>query len=311
MLSRVADSLYWMSRYMERSDGILRVLKTNHTYWQDNSKGVTWESVLKIFSYLSEDEIAKIKTDGREVIRFMVLERDNSNSVMNMVVKARENARSVQDHLTKEVWQCLNDYYHQMRNDQLALDLSDEDPITVLDSIIRQGLLYYGTVDVTMARGKGLSFMNIGKYVERGIQSVDILNVKFSELNYDLEETVDATYWKYLLLSIAGYHLYLKNYRSGFEARNVMDQVLFNETYPRSVIYSVNHLHRYFERLKPNLDPESYDKINFMIGKLRSTIQYSTVDTVLETGLKDFLKKVHDDLFQVGSSLGQHYLANG
>ena len=105
------------------------------------------------------------------------------------------------------------------------------------DALIRQGILYYGTTEITMSRGEGLCFMSIGKYLERAEQSADILAVKFSDLSYDLDKTTDTTYWKYFLLSISGYELYLKNYRSGFEARNILDLIIFNVNFP--VQYSI------------------------------------------------------------------------
>lgn len=309
MLSRVADSLYWMSRYMERSDGILRMLKINYASSQDDRNEFTWRPVLKIFSYLEEEEITKLEKDTRGVLHYMLLDKENSNSVFNMVSKSRENARSVQDHITKEVWQCLNEFYHIVRDEKLAQAVQVDDPITVLDKLIKQGLLYYGTTEITMARGEGMCFMSIGKYLERAIQSADILDVKFSDLSYDLEKTTDTTYWKYFLLSISGYELYLKNYRSGFEARNILDQIIFNNNFPRSVQYSVSQLQRYFERLKSERNPQSFEKINFMIGKLRTGIQFSNVQMISEEGLHSYLKRVHQDLYQVGHLLNQHYFS--
>jgi uncharacterized alpha-E superfamily protein len=309
MLSRVADSLYWMSRYMERTDGILRMLKINYASWQDNSAEFSWSPVLKIFSFLEEEEIAAMEKDGRSVLLFMVIDKENPNSVLNMVTRSRENARSMQDHITKEVWQCLNEFYHIMRDEKLQHRLVQEDPITVLDGIIKQGLLYYGTADTTMSRGEGMSFMNVGKYLERAIQSADILDVKFSELSYDLKKTTDTTYWKYLLQSISGYELYLKNYRSGFEARNIIDQVFFDVHFPRSVLYSVQQLQRNFGRLKSDLNIESFDKVNFMIGRLYSSIQYSNVQMITDMGIEKYLTQIHDDLSSIGSALNQHYFA--
>jgi uncharacterized alpha-E superfamily protein len=311
MLSRVADSLYWMSRYIERTDGILRMLKINYASSQDDSEEFTWKPVLKIFSHLDEAEIAKLEQNNRAVLQFMVVDRDNPDSVLNMVTKSRENARAVQDHITKELWQCLNDFYHIVRDEKLVAALKWEDPITVLDSLIREGVLYYGTSEITMARGEGMCFMNIGKYIERAIQSADILDVKFGDLTYDadVDKTTDATYWKYLLLSISGYELYLKNYRSGFEARNVVDQIVFDTNFPRSVLYSVNQLQRYFGRLKNDRNIASFDQINFMIGRLCSKVQFSNVQMISEVGLHTYLKELKKDLNEVGKVLTQLYFA--
>lgn len=308
MLSRVADSLYWMSRYMERTDGILRMLKINYASSQDDIQEFSWKPVLRIFTYLEEERANAIARHTRSVLQYMITDKDNSNSVLNIVTLARENARSVQDHITKELWQCLNDFYHIVREEQLVHGLQKDDPVSLLDVLIRQGLLYYGITDITMARGEGYAFINIGKFLERGVQSADILDVKFSDLHYDFAKA-DITYWKYLLLSISGYELYLKTYRSGFDVRNVVEQIVLNEDFPRSVIYSVNQLYRYFERLKGERNKEGYRAIDFMIGKIRSKVKYSTVESIMQQGLHVYLNGVKEDLYDVGNAFNQHYFA--
>jgi uncharacterized alpha-E superfamily protein len=104
--------------------------------------------------------------------------------------------------------------------------------------------------------------------------------------------------------------LYLKNYRSGFEAKNILDQIIFNINFPRSIHYSVQQMHRYFERLKNERNLDHFEKINFMIGKLRSTVQFSNVDMTLKEGLPNYLDRIHQDLFSVGSALNRHYFAH-
>lgn len=309
MLSRVADSLYWMSRYMERTDSIMRMLKTNYASSQDMTEDFTWRPVLKIFTFLDDDAIADVENDTRVVLQYMVANKENPNSVYNMVIRSRENARSVQDHITKELWQCLNEFYHIVKEDRLSIILQFDDPVTTLDSLIRQSMLYYGTSESTMFRGEGFSFMNMGRFLERAIQAVDILDVKFSDLSYDMEKTADIMYWKHLLLSVSGYTLYLKTYRSAFEARNVIDQMIFNTRFPRSVMYSVNAVQRYFDRLGNDVNSEAYQNINFQIGKLRSKIQYSNLKHVSEVGLHTFLTSLNQDLQGIGNALNQYYFA--
>ena len=309
MLSRVADSLFWMSRYIERTDGILRMLKINYASSQDNMNEFDWSPVLKTFTLLDEAETAKMAKDSRAVLQFMVIDKENPNSVVNMVTRSRENARSVQDHITKEVWQCLNEFYHLVREEKLSRSLKVDDPITVLDALIRQGMLYYGTTEITMSRGEGMCFMSIGRYLERAIQSTDILQVKFKDLSIDDERMTDPSFWKYFLMSISGYELYLKNYRSGFEVKNILDQIIFNISFPRSVHYSVYQAQRYFDRLRNERNRESFEKVNFMIGRLRSNIKFSNVDSILSAGLPVYLGNVHHELLSVGNALNQHYFA--
>jgi uncharacterized alpha-E superfamily protein len=308
MLSRVADSLYWMSRYMERTDGILRMLRINYASSQDDLQNFSWKPVLSIFTYLDSDRAATMAHHSRDVLQYMVTDKENSNSVLNIVTLARENARSVQDHITKELWQCLNDFYHTIRDEQIVRGLYADDPISILDVLIRQGVLYYGITDITMARGEGYAFLNIGKFIERGVQSADILDVRFGDANFDLSLT-DTSYWKYLLLSISGFEYYLKTYRSGFDARNVVEQIVLSANFPRSILYSVSRLQLHFQRLKGDGNREAFQRIDFMIGKIHSKVQYSTVYSILHQGLHSFLISIKEDLSEVGNALNQYYFA--
>jgi uncharacterized alpha-E superfamily protein len=311
MLSRVAASLYWLSRYVERSDGMLRMLKINYASSQDTIQEFTWEPVIRIFSGPEDDEeTEKLENDSRAVLKYMVTGKNNSNSVLNIITLARENARGVQEHITKDLWQCLNGYYHTIKDPKLDRSLQREDPISVLDVLINQVMLYYGTVEITMERGEGRSFMNIGKYLERAIQSVDILDTKFGSISDNPDLLTDTTYWKHLLLSLGGYELYLKTYREGFEAENVLEQVVLNNDFPRSVIYSVNNIQRYFERLKNNSNMEDFREMSFQIGRLQSRIKYSSVRSISQEGLHAFLTQIRSELYGIANSLNEHYFAN-
>jgi uncharacterized alpha-E superfamily protein len=309
MLSRVADSLYWIGRYIERSDGILRMLKVNYAYSQDSIQEFSWKPVLRLFTYVEEAQAIQMEKNPRAILQYLVTDKENPNAVVSMVTRARENARSVQDHITKELWQCLNDYYHTMKEDWLQKWLQKDDPITILDVLIKQGMLYHGTADITMSRGEGYTFMNIGKSLERAFLSVDILNVRFINNPDDIDMAGDAPYWKYLLLSIAGYELYLKTYRSGFEARNVVEQVVLNHNFPRSIIYSLTRLQRYFDKLKREGNAASYQQLDFMVGKLLSKVRFNTPETIIQQNLHQFLIEIKNDLYAIANALNQYYFA--
>jgi uncharacterized alpha-E superfamily protein len=310
MLSRVAASFYWLSRYIERSDGMLRMLKINYASSQDTVQEFTWEPVIRIFAGSDEEETGKIGNDSRAVLKYMVMGKENANSIMNIITLARENARGVQEHIPKDLWQCLNEYYHTVKDARLEKALLRDDPIGVLDVLIKQVMLYYGTVEITMERGEGRSFMNIGKYLERAIQSVDILDTKFGSVSDNPDLLTDTSYWKHLLLSLGGYELYLKTYREGFEASNILEQVMLNNDFPRSVIYSVNNIQRYFDRLKNDSTVEDFREMSFQIGRLESRIKYSSVKSIEQDGLHAFLTQIRSGLYGIANSLNEHYFAN-
>jgi uncharacterized alpha-E superfamily protein len=310
MLSRVAASFYWLSRYIERSDGMLRMLKINYASSQDTVQEFTWDPVIRIYADLDDDASTNLENDSRAVLKYLVTGKTNSNSVLNIITLARENARGVQEHITKDLWQCLNEYYHIIKDPKLEKALHKDDPIGVLDTLIREVMLYYGTVEISMERGEGRSFMNIGKYLERAIQSVDLLDTKFGSLDENPDLLTDTTYWKHLLLSLGGYELYLKTYREGFEAANVLEQVALNNDFPRSVIYSVNNIQRYFERLKNESNLNDFRELSFRIGRLQSRIKYSSVNSIREEGLHNFLSQVRGELYGIANKLNDYYFAH-
>ncbi|WP_428330473.1 alpha-E domain-containing protein [Mucilaginibacter sp.] len=310
MLSRVAASFYWLSRYIERSDGMLRMLKINYASSQDTVQEFTWEPVVRIFAGSDEEETEKLDNDSRAVLKHMVTGKNNANSILNIITLARENARGVQEHIPKDLWQCLNEYYHTVKDPRLEKALQREDPISVLDVLIKQVMLYYGTSEITMERGEGRSFMNIGKYLERAIQSVDILDTKFGSVDDNPDLLTDTSYWKHLLLSLGGYELYLKTYREGFEASNILEQVVLNNDFPRSVIYSVNNIQRYFDRLKSNSNLEDFRELSFQIGRLQSRIKYSSVKSIEQDGLHLYLTQIRNELYGIANALNEHYFAN-
>lgn len=307
MLSRVADSLYWMSRYMERSDGIIRILRVNYAFALEDNQGFSWAPILRMFTYLDDAPINSLTRNSRSVLQYMVSNRENRNSIINIIAKARENARSGQDHITKELWQCLNEFYLSIKEEQLNKSLQKDDPITILDGLTRQCVLYYGTADMTMIRGEGYSFINIGKFLERAIQIADVLGLKFSEAGDPSTSDTDHPYWKHLLNSISGYEIYLKTYRGNIEPRNVTELVVLNGNFPRSIIFSINRLHRYLERLRGERNTEGYNKLNFMIGELHSRVRYSTAESIMKQGLQNYLFRVKEDLYNIANALNQHY----
>ena len=311
MLSRVADSLYWMSRYMERSDGMLRMVRVNYAYSQEQGIDFSWGPLLTMFAGShTEEKIDVLRFQSRESLKHMVLDKGNNNSVLNIVAGARENARSVQDHVTKELWQSLNDFYHTMRDGHLQKLLETEDPVTVIDQLIKQVMHFYGSAEITMPRGQGFYFMNMGKFLERAQQSVDVLEAKFSELDYSLEAHADdPAYWKYLLMSVSGYEIFLKSYRSSLGPRNIVHQIIWNANFPRSILYSLTRLKQSFETIKTDREMEGYKTVSYMIGKLQSRIMYTDMKDLESQGVQTFLKNVKDDLIAIGNALNHYYFA--
>ena len=165
-----------------------------------------------------------------------------------------------------------------------------------------------GVAEVTMPRGQGWNYMNLGKFIERSIQTVDILEVKFNDINYNLNTSDDIPYYRNLLLSLSGYELYLKSYRTGLDSQNVVDMTLLNTNFPRSVLYCLIRLDRTIRGMTAE-NIEATPQLQKLIGRVRSMVEYSDIESISEQGLHPFLTEVKTSLYHFSNHLSRSYLA--
>ena len=309
MLSRVADTIYWLGRYMERTQAMLQVLRIQYIASQDEPKYWGWQPLLHTFGDLSEKEIAKRAPHTPQVLHHLVFDRENGASVYHNIVRGRENARAVQDHITKEVWQSLNDYYHLIRRDDMAHQTLGEDPVSGLDALLQQSVLYVGTVQNTMPRDEGYLYLKLGKFLERSLQTVDLLTL--NQHLFDQPDGAHSPELRYVLFGLLGYELYVKTYQGQLDAGSVLELVLYNPDFPHSLRYSLGQLLRYCERLKDKSLPESYEQLRFLIGKARTTVAYSTLRGQQDGGLEKFLGQLKGELLDIAGALSSLYFGNG
>ena len=309
MLSRVADTIYWLGRYMERTNGMLQVIRTQYISSQDEVNESGWKPLLKIYGELKEDEVTGIETNSPRLLEHMIFSASNRASVYNNVMQSRENARSIQDNITKEVWQCLNDYYHFIRNEELVNEIHFGDPISAIDLLITRGLLFTGTVDNTMTRGEGFTFLNIGKFLERAIHSADITRIKMAELS-SRNFTTEVADLRYLLYSLFGFEVFLKTYKGNFTTQNVLELIIYNPDFPHSILYSLERLYKYFERLNPHSQASHYDELEFLIGKTMNNIKYSNIQHCDPQTVDKFLFQTRMELFEIAASFSKYYFGN-
>ena len=214
MLSRVANNLFWMDRYMERSYGLLNLIKANYNASLDSATTSSWQGIIN--SYLGSDEVNINYDESISIIDFIIFDTNNSNTLINMITNARENARSVQEHISREIWLSINKYFLDISNDNFYKSFRKKDPIEFINELIQYHHIYYSVADVTQERGNGYCFMNLGKYLERILQSIDFLNVKVNSLKKADNDLMESYFWKNLLVSIGGYQLYVTTYKSIF-----------------------------------------------------------------------------------------------
>ena len=308
MLSRVANNLFWMDRYMERSYGLLNLIRTNHNSTIDSGDYSSWNAILKTYMGIEEFKIYKSYSDSISIIDFMLFDLNNSNTLINMVTRARENARSVQEHVSRELWLSVNKYYLYVNNKKILKKYKKSDPIDFVNQLLQYNHIYYSSADITQERGNAYCFMNLGKYFERVVQSIDFLSVRVISLNDENQNLSESFFWKNLLSSIGGYQLYIKTYKSIFNVENIIEMISINEFFPRSIRYSVKKLNTHIERLN-QFNRLNDTKLLFNIGKLKNSLDYTTIEGIKKIGLNKFLENIKFDLNEISTNINKVYFS--
>jgi uncharacterized alpha-E superfamily protein len=309
MLSRSADALFWLNRYIERSEGLLRTLHTTYVLSLDKGPYInnSWKIIFDIFSSLSEEEKKTFENNSEKILEHILIDSTNANSLRMILNKARENARGMQDHLTKEVWEQVNYMYHRINAKTIDAQLKTNNEISVIESLLKNCLLYTGIVDSTMSRGESWDFMNLGKYIERCMLTIDL--VEKNIIGNDLSEEKDILHWRGLLFSLSGYEFHLKNYRSSEANYNVLHQAVLNNYFPHSVLYSLERMKKYLENIVDANDPSDKAGLNRQFGRIYSSVQFGDVDMIRNTGVTNYLAQLRYNLFQFAWSFSQTYFS--
>ena len=308
MLSRVANNLFWMDRYMERSYGLINLIKTNYNSTIDSGDYSSWEIIMKSHMGQIESEEYQNYIDSISAIEFMIFDTKNPNTLINILNKSRENARSVQEHISRELWLSINTYYLHISKSSTFKKLKKSNPIIFLNDLLKYNHIYYSTADISQERGNAYCFMCLGKYIERVAQSIDFLSVRILDLDEEKQNFQDTYFWKNLLTSIGGYQLYIKTYKSIFNVENIIEMITINEYFPRSIFYSIEKLNIHLKRLN-EYNKLSDKKLKFKIGKLRNDVKYTTLETLKSNGIKEFLREVKFQVNQISESINQIYFS--
>jgi uncharacterized alpha-E superfamily protein len=311
MLSRIADSLFWLNRYMERSDGMLRLAGTHYIFSLDKDVNGTssWKPVLEIFTESEDKYLNSIENNTEESLKHLLLDTTNTNCLKTLVNKARENARGVQDLITKEVWEEVNQMYHLINQSDLKHKIDSYHGLEVMEPLIKHTVLYTGITDITMPRGTGWCFMNLGKYIERCLQTIAFTEKQLEITNFKEADTNDLLQWKYLLFSLSGYELHVKTYRSSNHNYNVLHQVLINENFTRSVMYSMQRIELYLNKIIGNEINEERAALLRDFGRLFSKVRYMELDSLNKETVPVFFEDIKAALIEFNQRVVQHFFS--
>ena len=312
MLSRIAESLYWMSRYLERVDHTARFIDINRLYMleaEDSiSESAQWRPVLTIVgadtAYAERHPGAEVT--ARRAINFMLQDRSNPGSLYASLRGARENARAVRDRISRAMWEAINElwlYTEQRMHGGASLEAVDD----FLHMVRKEVALFHGLTVNTMMRGQPFAFYLLGTFVERADMTARLLDVKYHLLLPDasmIGSALDYYQWAALLKSLSGFEAYRRKYHATFRPIDVADFVLFEPEFPRSLAFSVERMAQALEQLD---ERSAATRAASSLDKIQSLLGEHTAAGVFNLGLHEFLEQVLAAIAEFNTALQVDY----
>ena len=282
MLSRIADSLYWMSRYFERADHCARVLEANYDLLLNPSKPSREQRLGRITSSLGlQPDDSTV--DSQTAMLRLIAQPGNRFSIASCITSARENANQVREQISSEMWESLNQLYHGMNGAGITTE-ADGEPLRLLTSFRGGVYKFYGVTDTTMSHGEGWYFIQLGKYMERAGSLSVLLDSHYSALS-----GADDLDWAGLLASCSAFEAYRKAYTADLTADRVAEFLLLNPEFPYTVRYSVESMQFALNTISELTSARKAVRIERIIGKLRSSLAYAQINEVMAHGLHTYL----------------------
>src|SRR5438477_9691507 len=318
MLSRVADSLYWMSRYIERAENNARIAGVNRQLLLDLTNPAEAEPKQQwdpIISSLEENELfASLyqQPGGTAVIDFVSLQKKNPNSIHSCLALARENARTTSEQISSEMWEQINRLYLFVKSDA-AKKLVRTSPYEFFKRIITGSHLFQGITNATMTHGQGWDFIRIGALLERADCTSRILDVKYHILlpsGENVGGNVDTIQWMAVLKSCSALEAYCKLYVSQVAPWKVAEFLITHQEFPRSIRYCIDSLDAALHRIS-GVDESRYaNEAERLSGRLRSDVDFVTIGEIFEFGLHEYLESIQKRLVEVSDAMYASYCAS-
>ncbi|MDO6436362.1 alpha-E domain-containing protein [Cyclobacterium sp. 1_MG-2023] len=311
MLSRVANSIYWLGRYMERAENYARFINVNFNLMLDSPPDLKeqWEPLIMA---TGDHELYKSRNqsfDMHEVIYFLAFDQNNPNSIISSVSNARENARMIRENLTKETWEKLNETYHFVNKAANGKIWKKEDPRNFFEEVKSQILLSYGLADNTVARTEGWHFRQLGQYLERADKTSRILDVKYHILLPSAEEVgspLDFLHWMALLKSVTAFNTYRRLY-GNISPSGVVEFLVLNKYFPRSVFFCLKEAETCLYKIS-NSSGEGYsNSAEKAMGELRSKLEFDDVNDIISNGLHEYIEHMQIKINEISNKINDNY----
>ena len=316
MLSRVAESLYWMSRYLERAEHTARLIDVDFQLRLEESLEQSEESGSGRWWRLLEALQAPVPADGKidatTLTHILTLDRTNSSSIISCVAAARENLRQVREQCGSAMWEQLNRLYLQVNS-----TASGEAWLlhsSVFFRAVRDGAhLFSGLTDSTMSHGEGWQYIQLGRYVERTDSVARLIGTYLGRLRFSMTQSAEQAVeseeyleWVGLLKSCAAFEAYCKKYTAELRPLRVAEFLLLNSQFPHSVRFSVDKVHAALRAIAELTERKAEQPVR-LAGRLGATLSFSQIDEVLASGAVGYVKSIRQQCMQIHSAIHQIY----
>jgi uncharacterized alpha-E superfamily protein len=303
MLARVADSLYWIGRYVERAEHISRLAMVMLNATLDRTDAGAQAARIAL-SALGDTDPAQ-SGGALEAARLLTLDKEDSGSVLISLSRARENARQVRDQITTETWERLNLLYLRITGPD-ADAAFDDDAAGFLGDVIADLHLFKGAGDATMSHGEGWRFMLAGVYIERAQLMSRLLEVCFSEGKSPALS--DHIALMSLLRMACALEPYLRVYTADINPRYILEFLLFDEDFPRSIRFSTERIEEHLAHLSRRLEGERADALR-LAGRLNARLKYADAEEVEASGAGHLLAAVADECAAIHEAMFETFVA--
>ena len=313
MLSRVAESIYWMARYVERAENIARMVQVNwHLTLDTASTGPQWQPLVSI---TADDELfAELYGEATEsnVVQFLAFDSGYPNSIYSCLSAARENARSVREIIPADLWEQINTFYQQVR-DSSKNPAIKRSPYSFFEMVIKESNEFIGRSLTTMIHDDGWHFCRSGRMLERADKTSRILDVKYFYLLPSIDYVgtpVDNIQWSALLRSASALQAYRQRYGQ-IDPAKVVELLLLDDEFPRSVRYCVELTQKSISRMSGSERGRLTNDAERSCDQLRSQLACARVEEVIELGLHEFVDSLQIKLNHIGGNIQKTFFLTG
>ena len=313
MLSRVANSIYWLNRYIERAENIARFVDVNLNLMLDLPAGMTeqWQPLVNTTGDLDQFQARYSAVNAENVIQFLTFDWDCPNSIISCLQKARENARSIREIISSQMWEEVNAFYLMVK------DASSGRPLDALPKFFTQVKMashrFSGVMDATMTHNEGWHFGQVGRLLERADKTTRILDVKYFVLLPSAEwvgTPLDQIQWMALLKSASAYEMYRKS-QHRITPSSVAEFLILNRQFPRSIHFCLWQADRCLHEITSTPVGAWCNGAERSLGRLGGQLGYLTIDDIVQSGLHEFLDQMQSSINEIGDQIYTTFFAVG